>query len=250
MDRIAALAESAREALQDPYAFLFCILGVSFTLLSSVLHVRNLKKRRPGDFAAVMTYFVCFWLLLFALPLAAILLMDKTGIAPDAFGLKTGNWRLGIIYVLVAAPLAAVAGFIGSKDPRMRETYPFSKESMTNIGRFSIHEAAYLLFYYVAWEFAFRGVMLFSLVALLPGGPAGAAIAVLSQTLLSTVYHLGHPDSEIWASFAAGIILGAIALATGSILYTIAIHAMVGIFQDCFLYRARARSLLTKSGAR
>jgi membrane protease YdiL (CAAX protease family) len=249
MKGLASLAGSAGEALRNPYAFLFCILAVSFTLLSSVLHVRRLKQKRAGDFTAVMTYFACFWLLLFALPLTAVLCMAETGVTPAAFGLKAGDWKTGLVVALAAAPLAAVAGFVGSRDPRMREAYPFSKDSMAGIGRFVLYEAAYLLLYYTAWEFAFRGVMLFSLAALLPAGPAGLAMAVLSQTLLSTVYHLGHPDSEVFAAFAAGIILGWIALATGSILYTIAIHAMVGIFQDCFLYRRRPRKAIAESGA-
>jgi membrane protease YdiL (CAAX protease family) len=241
MGNISALASDLVAAASDPYAVLFCILGLSFMLLSSVLSVRSLKKIGGGDLPAAIGYFTSFFLLVFAAPIAYLLAAGSAGLTPSSFGLRIGDWRLGGILVLIGIPFSAVVHFVGSKNPTMRNFYPFSKDATKSLGSFIAYEAAYLLLYYVAWEFAFRGIMLFSLVSLLPRSPGGVAVAIMAQTALSTVFHIGHPNSEIAAALVAGIAFGIIALATGSILYTIAIHAMIGIFEDTMAYRRRSR---------
>jgi membrane protease YdiL (CAAX protease family) len=233
-------AGKALEIARDPYAALFCLLGVSFTLLVSLLSLPSFKRRFPGDFSAVMAYFASFFILLFALPLAYLGARGEP--APWMLGIRLGDWRLGGILCLIALPVSFLVSYIGSRDPDIKGRYPYSRESMLRMSLFIVYEASYLLFYYVAWEFAFRGVMLFSLAALLPRTLGGAVVAVMCQTLLSTVFHIGHPDSEIGAALLAGIVFGVIAMATGSILYTIFIHALIGILQDCLIYRAQSRS--------
>jgi hypothetical protein len=225
--------------VSNPYASLFCALCVAFTLLPSFLSIRSWKKRRVGDFTAVMLYFACFFLLLLALPLAIILLH---GMAASSFGVGIGDWRLGLI--LGAGGLLLTLGglFTGWRDPAMQEFYPFSKEAMAGPGRFVLYESAYLLLYYLAWEFTFRGVMLFGLLALLPPTLPGVLIAVLVQTVVSTVFHIGHPDSEILGAFIFGLLAGLVTAAAGSFLYALVLHASAGVLNDCVMYRRSARA--------
>ncbi len=226
--------------LQDSHAVLFLILAAGLTLLASVLSLRAWRKRCAGDLAAALSYFASFFLLCFAAPLAWLLIKGEP--APASLGLALGNWRAGLILVLIGAPVAVLAHFTGRKS--MGDFYPFSKQAMASPVSFLGYETAYLLLYYVAWEFAFRGVILFSLASLLPQTIAGAFIAIMVQTALSTVFHIGHPDSEIGAALLAGVAFGIVVLSTGSILSTIAIHAMIGIFEDVMAYtrhRRRAR---------
>ena len=63
-------------------------------------------------------------------------------------------------------------------------------------------------------------------------GTVGLLPALAVQTMLSTLYHIGHPDTEIAASLAAGFLFGLVAYHTRSILYTTAIHALFGIATD------------------
>ena len=224
--------------LSNPYVVLLGILLLSFTLLASFLNHRNLTKRFSSDFPAFLAYFAFFFLLLFVVPLVSFLLAGRAaGFAPAALGLRIGNWKLGLLSCLLVIPLGAITLANSIRDPVIRGQYPFSKDAMATPLRFALYEAAYILLYYLAWDFAFRGALQFSLAALLAPGLPGTIAAISVQTLVSTVYHLGHPDSEIWGAFAVGIIFGAIAAVTGSFLYSFAIHAVVGAGNDVFIYR-------------
>jgi hypothetical protein len=234
---VGQLSAIARQ-FRDPYVAVLGILLLSFTLLASFLSHRNLARRFSSDFPAFLTYFASFFLLLFAAPLTYLLLAGQAaGLAPAGLGLRIGNWKLGLLSCLLAIPLSAITLSNSVRDPVIRGQYPFSKDAMATPLRFAAYEAAYILLYYLAWDFAFRGALQFSLAALLAPGLPGTIAAILVQTLLSTVYHLGHPDSEIWGAFAVGLIFGAIAAATGSFLYSFAIHAIVGVGNDVFIYR-------------
>jgi membrane protease YdiL (CAAX protease family) len=69
----------------------------------------------------------------------------------------------------------------------------------------------------------------------------GLIPALAVQTIISTLYHFGHPPSEIFAALGAGVIFGLVAYATGSIFYASILHAAVGISNDVFLYTRRPR---------
>ena len=85
-------------------------------------------------------------------------------------------------------PIALVVGFIGSRDPAMQIQYPLSKEACADPRRFVRFEIAYFVLYYVPWEFVFRGLLFFPLVPLI-----GLIPALAVQTIISTLYHFGHP---------------------------------------------------------
>jgi len=59
------------------------------------------------------------------------------------------------------------------------------------------------------------------------------AIVVL-QAIFSSLLHFGHPFSEILIAFPFGLLLGWLALRTGSLLPGLALHALAGIGQDLF----------------
>lgn len=238
--------------LSNPYASLFCALCLSFTLLSSVLSIRAWKGRMPGDFTSVMLYFGSFFALLFALPLAIILIYGKaSGVLLSSFGMAIGNWRLGVTLGAAGLPVILLGLIAGVRDPTLREYYPFSKQAMASPRRFVLYESAYLVLYYLAWEFTFRGIMLFGLLALLPSGLPGVLIAVVVQTVVSTVFHIGHPDSEILGAFIFGVFAGLVTAATGSFLYALVLHALAGILNDSVMYRrsVRARRLERQAAA-
>lgn len=228
--------------LADPYAPLFCVLGISFLLLSSVLNIRTLLKNASSDFRPVMTYFASVFGLLFLLPLLVMLLKGgSAGVTPRSMGLGLGNLRLGLILTAVFLPLTLVGLFIGTKDPVLRDHYPFSKEAMSSPGRFVVYEISYLVLYYLPWEFTFRGVVVFSLLALLPHTAAAFVIVVMVSTFLSTIYHIGHPSSEVLGAFVLGVLAGTVTALTGSFLYALFHHALAGIPLDCIAYRNRVR---------
>jgi membrane protease YdiL (CAAX protease family) len=118
----------------------------------------------------------------------------------------------------------------------MQKMYPFAKAAGGSVRIFVGYELSYLFLYYLPWEFVFRGVLFLPLV------PAvGLVPALAIQTVISTLLHIGHPDTEIFAAAGAGLVFGAIAYATGSFLYTFILHAATGIATDTFLFLRRRR---------
>jgi membrane protease YdiL (CAAX protease family) len=212
-------------------ALLYPYLALAFTLMVTVFHHRNLRRGR-GELRAFLLYFAAFFLFFLAVPLALVLM---TAADPAVFlrsaGLTFGRAGLGLTLSAVAVPICLAAAFVGSRDQALREQYPFTKEACRAPGTFVVYEAAYLVLYYLPWEFLYRGLLFLALVPAL-----GLAPALALQTIISTIYHFGHPDSEIWAACGAGFVFGLVAWITGSFLYTVLIHALVGIANDSFIY--------------
>ena len=210
---------------------LYPYLALAFTLMVTVFHHRTLRQGRK-ELRAFLLYFAAFFLFFLALPLALVLL---TAADPAAFlrsaGLTFGQARRGLALSACALPIALAAAFIGSRDPALREQYPFAKAACRTPGTFIAYETAYLFLYYLPWEFLYRGLLF---LALLPA--LGLFPALALQTIISTIHHFGHPESEIWAACGAGFAFGLVAWFSGSILYTVFMHALVGIGNDTFLY--------------
>lgn len=211
--------------------------AAALTLMQTVFSRKRFLKNSPDDALGARRYFLAIFTFGLAVPLTAVFLFAPDPAAVLAvLGGRAGNVRLGAILVVLAIPAAVLAGAIGSRDPAMRAFYPFSKKALSGARVFFFHEAGYLLFYYTAWEFVFRGVLFFPVAA-----SAGLLPALAVSTIASTLFHIGHPDTEIIAALAAGFIFGLIAWETGSFLYGIPIHGAVGIATDAFLYRKAAR---------
>ena len=210
---------------------LFPYLAIALTLLITVFH-HSALKRRYGEAKGMWLYFLLFFLLLEAFPVMILAVVETDplrGLA--ALGMGAGNYRIGLILTLAALPVALLLGFFGSGVAEMRRWYPFSKQACTADGAFVAYELGYLLLYYTAWEFLYRGLLFFPLLSSTGFLPAAVITAVLS-----TMHHIGHPKTEIFSSLIAGIVFAAIALLTRSFLYCAAIHAMVGISTDTFIY--------------
>jgi membrane protease YdiL (CAAX protease family) len=212
-------------------ALLYPYLAVAFTFMVTVFHHRTLRRGR-GELRTFLLYFAAFFLFFLAVPLALILL---TAADPADFlrsaGFSAGRSGRGLLLSAVSVPVCLAAAFIGSRDPALREQYPFAKEACRAPGRFVAYEAAYLFLYYLPWEFLYRGLLF---LALLPALGLWPALGL--QAIISTIHHFGHPDSEIWAACGAGFAFGLVAWFTGSFIYTVFIHALVGIGNDTFLY--------------
>ena len=201
----------------------------------------SVLNKRHGDAKGSWIYFAVFFALLAAVPILLILLLENEPLkALGALGLTAGNYRLGLVLVLVFLPIALLIGHIVSKTEEMIAWYPFSKQVCARDATFALYEAGYLLLYYTAWEFLYRGLLFFPLLR-----GVGFIPAMAITTTLSTLHHIGHPKSEIWGALLGGVVFASVALSTRSILYPILIHATFGIVNDTFIY---LRSYRQKTG--
>jgi membrane protease YdiL (CAAX protease family) len=209
---------------------LYLYLAFAFPLIMTVGHHRTLV-RKHGEYRGVLLYFAAFFVLFFAVP--ALIIIAAAPSPRDFFtslGFTFGRTGRSALLTAIAVPATLLAALFASRDPAMRAQYPFSKEACAGLKKFVIYETSYIGLYYLPWEFLFRGVLFFPLVSAL-----GLLPALAVQTMISTIYHIGHPHSEIYAALGGGLIFGLIAYATGSFLTTFVIHALAGVATDSFL---------------
>jgi len=222
----------------SPNSLLLLVYAIDFALISSFFHYRNLLKKHEDDFKAYIRYFINFFVLLFAIPVVFILFsFSRPFETLESLGLRFGDFKLGLLIVLIGIPLTTVLIYIATRNPALKEQYPFSKRACQNPRKFFLYEMSYLIFYYITWEFTFRGVLLFTLIELMGDNRTGVVVAILIQSIIATVYHLGHPHVEILGALLGSVIFGLIAYSTGSIFYTIFLHAFIGMLNDTFIYR-------------
>lgn len=212
-------------------AVLLPYLALALTAMGSVLHHRRLRARY-GDQFGMWLYFALFFLLLAALPVLVLTVTEQhPGRFLLAIGLRAGNWRTGLPILVPALPLAVLIGAFASRSTEMRAFYPLSRAACSSKGRFIAYELGYVILYYTAWEFLYRGLLFFPLVDRL-----GLLAAASLSTALSVLHHIGHPDSEIIGALLGGYLFCAVAFLTDSMVYPLAIHATLGVSNDLFLY--------------
>jgi membrane protease YdiL (CAAX protease family) len=152
-------------------------------------------------------------------PLAAgfLLFRDK----PWDYGIRIGRWKPSII--LTAACLAAMTLILyaAGKMPEFRSYYY----------RYVIDWSELLLdaaLYMFAWEFLFRGYMLFGLEKSI------GKSAIFVQAIPFVLFHFGKPFLETLACIPGGFILGYVAYRTRSFLPCFIIHFGVYVMMIFF----------------
>ncbi len=181
-----------------------------------------------GDVIAAYWQFGIFFLLMFILPAIYIKYFMKRKLTD--FGWGFGDIKYGLKWLVTIPLLVVPLIFIASKMPALRAEYPLAKSLLDNQSSLFIYESAYVLFYYVAWEFFFRGFLLFGLRERF-----GDINAILIQTISSCLVHIDKPESEIIGSIVVGILFGMIALKSKSIWYVFLIHVSIGVLTDLFI---------------
>lgn len=147
------------------------------------------------------------------------------------FGLMLGDWKLGLKAVAFLLPLISLLIlYPASRIEELRNFYPFDKEAAVSLAAFLRLQVSRAAFYYTAWEFFFRGFMLFGLRKHM-----GDGMAVLIQTVPSCLWHIGLPAGELFSSVPAGILFGLLALRTRSILWPLLLHMLIGVVLDALI---------------
>jgi len=185
--------------------------------------------RNPEQSAELYTFFSA--LLLFGiLPLFIIRFVFKEKLS--SYGLQLGDWRFGLKVFLVLAPIFALASFLSRNDPAFVVEYPLFKGAGASSTTFLGHAIAYL-FYYIGWEVYFRGFMQYGLRQSM-----GDWNAILVQTAVSCILHIGKPAGEIYGAIIGGLVWGIIAFRARSIVFVVLLHWLLGVVLDysiCYL---------------
>jgi len=168
-------------------------------------------------FGDIICFFIFPWLII------KFIFNEKLklyGLLPGKFYF---NWKVysGIIIVIYLA-----SWFVTSMES-ISFTHPVFFNAKNNWGLFFIFEAL-LLLYIFAWEFLWRGYMLFGLESKF------GWYAIFIQTIPFVILHNGKPAIETFSSILGGILLGIIALKSRTFLYGVVLHFSLMFSIDLF----------------
>jgi membrane protease YdiL (CAAX protease family) len=148
--------------------------------------------------------------LYFAVPLLTLLLLRER---PTDYGLRLGDWRVGLAIASGLALLVTPVVIVASGLPDFQVYYATQEGGLlAAIGRVLDVGAA---------EFLFRGFLMWTLIRV--AGPLGVVLA----TFPFVFTHLSKPELETLSTFFGGLGFGWLAWRTRSVLYGALLHAYI-----------------------
>ena len=188
---------------------LIAVVGIS-TLVLVLEHYRPLDIDFPR--ATELIYYLL-------VPLAAgwLLFRDK----PWDYGIRIGRWKASIILTVVCLAAMALILYRVGKMPEFRSYY---YEYAIDWPELLLSYALYMF----AWEFLFRGYMLFGLEKSI------GKSAIFVQAIPFVLLHLGKPFLETLACIPGGFGFGYVAYRTRSFLPCFIIHLGVYVMMVFF----------------
>ncbi len=230
------------------------VYGAAAVLVLSHYHGSTGSFRRAAGarfnelpWVASLPYFWWFFAsVIFYMVLPLVLSFATRGSFNERYGFQLGDWRVGLkltgLFLLVMLP----ATFIAAQLDAFKGSYPLAGKAayLMNAhrpnGTFSptllaLYELGYTA-YFFAWEFLFRGWLIFGLVPKL-----GKPTAILMTVIPFAVMHFGKAELEALGSIIAAVALGVLAVRTRSFYYGFLLHAVVAVWMDLLsVYMARS----------
>jgi membrane protease YdiL (CAAX protease family) len=153
----------------------------------------------------------------FIIPMLIILFVLRK--PPQDFGFQWGNWRAGLLWIVGGCVSMAVILWFISRTSAMQQYY--SARAPSSVGRLVFLNGVELF----AWEFMWRGVLLFTYARYF-----GPGAAIFLQAVPFAFMHLGKPEVETLSTIFGGAAFGFIAWQTQSFIYPWLIHWFIATF--------------------
>ncbi len=153
----------------------------------------------------------------FIIPMLIILLLFRD--SPKDYGFQLGNWRLGLIYTLAGCVGMAIILWFIARSAGMQQYYV--EKAPDSVGRLLFLNGVELF----AWEFMWRGFVLFAFARYFGPGPA-----IFLQAVPFAFMHLGKPEVETLSTIFGGAAFGFVAWQTQSFVYPWLIHWFIASF--------------------
>lgn len=199
----------------------FCLVYGIIALCFVFFHGR---PRNASPEAALFIWFGVNLLLLFVVPALYIRFVRRESLA--RYGLRVGDFgtwsRYFLVFLLGMVPVVMIA----SRDSSFHMYYPRLALARYHVEWLLLSAAGWLV-YFFAWEWFFRGFMLFSLAPRL-----GGAIAICMQTIPFVMMHVTKIESEAWASIICGLALGVMAYRGRSFIGPWLLHWLIATSMD------------------
>lgn len=166
--------------------------------------------------------------LLFLVPLGVARLV---GLRPRDLGLGARGAGRELLLVLAMWLAFVPVVYLASRTPSFMASYPRLRAMSNDPQLFAVYQTIYLS-KWLAWEFFFRGFMLFGFER-----DFGRGKAVVLSTIPFVLMHYTKPEAEMLGAILAGPVLCAIALRSRSIWPGVVLHWLVAASMDFFASR-------------
>ncbi len=176
-----------------------------------------------ADLYEYLFWFAGDFITLLVIPLLIIKLFFREKISN--YGFKFGDLTFGLPISIVFIVVMFVIIWFASASEDFTSQYPLLNLTKYNWTIFGLFEVS-LFIYIIAWEFIWRGYMLFGLEEKF------GYYAVFIQMIPFVILHNGKPVAETFGAIAGAIILGMLALRTRSFYYGVIIHFVTVFFTD------------------
>ena len=190
------------------------------------LRLENPLGFEDAAFGAWAWWFGMQGVLGFVVP--ALILLVGFRWSPREAGLGLGDWKLATGLALGYLPLVLLGTWVLSDGQAFQAQYPHFFGAKESWGVFLAYEALFL-FYWIGWEYLWRGFVLFGTAPAL-----GAPLAIVVQTVPFAILHAQKPPAEAYLSVLGGLALGALVWRCRSFWIAVPIHAAQMLALDFF----------------
>lgn len=159
----------------------------------------------------------------FVLPVACLIFLFRR--RPAEIGLGLGDWKLAGLLALLYLPLVMAGTWVLSNDPAFQAQYPHYQPAAFDWRFFLVYELLFL-FYWIGWEYLWRGFVLFGTAHTF------GLYAIFVQTVPFALLHLNKPLAEAVLSIVGGVALGALVWRCRSFWIAVPLHAAQMLILD------------------
>jgi membrane protease YdiL (CAAX protease family) len=187
------------------------IVVISFATLFMIL---NSYRQIENFWISSFVYFGIF-------PVLTILIFLRKN--PLDFGLRLGNYRLWIPYILIFLVIAIPILYFSSDMSSVQGYYRSHRNF--DLLKYALQMGVYIL----GWEFLFRGFMLFGLKEKFKEG------SIIIQMIPFVLLHIGKPEIETISTIFTGLLWGYICYRGKSFWPAYIMHMVVNISNKAFV---------------
>jgi len=218
---------SAVKTLSFKEVFIF--MSVAFITFVSMHYATPFFFRsnfETGDnkFYSTLYWFSADGFLMCIVPLIFIITFLKS--KPAEFGFRLGDYKFGIASYLLFLVIMIPVIWVVSGNETFAKAYPQAGARVRANMSVLLYYELFVGFYMFAWEFFWRGYMLFGLKNKF------GYYSIFIQMIPFFILHHGKPELETFSSIFAALILGIQAWRSNSFIYCFLTHWSVMIFVD------------------
>ncbi len=166
------------------------------------------------------------------IPFFIVTIFSKRGV--EFYGVNFHNFQISAYWILGLSPLLLIMNYFNSKKADNLQLYPQIRAKDWNINTLITSALTWIL-YLAAYEFMFRGFLMFVCLQYL-----GVWSAIALNLAIYSLVHVPKGIKEAVGALPLGLVLGIITVQTSSILVAFVVHIVLALSNEWFSLKAHS----------